>query len=159
MEYCIPSFSDVFSIFYSTMTSTLTFDPKIQRFICPKMHYEAVGLMKNLANTFHDIVLTCSGHTRLPTDLPNTNLRRMHQRCTEFATSSWQLQTGSVEKLKTEHVESSWVVSGGVCVLTRRQSWSSLQFCSQLELINSQRVQFSGCRPNPSWTSCKSNTQ
>jgi len=34
--------------------------------------------------------------------------------CIDFATSSRRLPTYLVEKLKTEHVESSWVVSGGV---------------------------------------------
>jgi len=55
---------------------------------------------------------------------------------------------------KVRHNELSRV---GRCVLTRRQSWPSFQFCSQLDWTNSQHVQFSIFRPNPWWTSCEFN--
>jgi len=78
--------------------------------------------------------------------------------CIEFATSSRQLPTDLVEKLQTEHVESSWVVTGR-CVCTSRESWLSFQFFSQLVWINSQHVQFPIIRPNPQELySCEFNT-
>jgi len=78
--------------------------------------------------------------------------RRRRTLCIElFTTTTDDL----VEKLKTKHVELSRV---GRCVLTRRQSWSSFQFSSQLDWINSQHIQFSMFRPNPSWTSWGFNT-
>ena len=77
--------------------------------------------------------------------------------CMEFTTSSRWLQTDLVEKLKSEHVELSWV-SGSVYYPIRRQSRPSFQFCSQLDWMNSQHVQFSVFRPNPPWTSCTFNT-
>ena len=89
--------------------------------------------------------------------------------CIEFATSSRrllmdlpniQLHTGNANaanaSTSTEHVETSCVTRR---VLTRRQSWPSFQFCSQLNLINSQHVQFSIVWPSPSWTSCELMTQ
>jgi len=54
----------------------------------------------------------------------------------------------------------SWVeLCRAVYARTRRQSWLSFQFCSQLDWINSQHVQFSIFRPNLWWTSCEFNTQ
>jgi len=81
--------------------------------------------------------------------------RRLSAVCIEFATSSRRLPTCLVEKLKTEH--SSWVVSGEVYSPVGSRDPVS-NFAANSDWINSQHVQFSIFRPNPSWTSCEFNT-
>ena len=62
-------------------------------------------------------------------------------------THRWRLHDSTVELSRV-----------GRCILIRRQSWPSFQFCSQLDWKNSQHVQFSIFRPNPPWISCEFNT-
>ena len=100
--------------------------------------------------------MNCEAQYTLHTaDADATQLsRRSRAACIEFATSS-RLPTNLVEKLKkklkTEHVESSWVVSGGV--YSPIGCRDLFQFCSQLDcrLIKyCQHVRFSIFRR---WTS------
>ena len=76
--------------------------------------------------------------------------------CIEFATSSRQVLTDLVEKLKPGHVELSWVVSCGVYSPDGSRDPVS-NSAANSDGIKCQHVQFSIFRPNPSWTSCEFN--